>query len=202
VLGGTIAGAGTIGATLVNTGGSVNPGVGIGVLSTSLGHDYQQSASGGLVVELGGALPGTQYDQLAVGGTAYLDGQLQLKFVNGFIPQPGQMFQVVTCNSEVGRFASVASPLLAGSVWVARYNGNNVTFVLANEVDISLPSVSGGTLTLPVKTTSGVVYVVQASDSLSAPDWQTLASFTGDGTIKTASDPANKPQRFYRVLLQ
>jgi fibronectin-binding autotransporter adhesin len=202
VLGGTITGAGTISANLINSGGLVSPGVGIGILSTSFGDDYQQTALGGLTVDLGGTTPGTQYDQFAVGGKAYLDGQLQLQFINGFVPQVGQTFQILTCNSEVGRFASIGAPPLPGLVWVARYNATNVTLILAGNANVSRPSISGGLLTLPVNTTSGVVYVVQATDSLSTPDWQTISTLTGDGTVKTASDPTSKPQRFYRVVLQ
>ena len=202
VLGGTITGSGTISAKLINAGGLVSPGVGIGVLSTSPGNDYQQNAPGSLAVGLGGTAPGSQYDQFAVGGTAYLDGQLQVTFNNGFVPQPGQAFEILTCNSEVGKFAGFVAPPLAGLSWVTRYNATNVTLLLAENVSFGHPSVSGGTLSLPVNTTPGVVYVVQATDSLGAPQWQTISTFTGDGTVKMASDTADKLQRFYRVTLQ
>jgi hypothetical protein len=44
--------------------------------------------------------------------------------------------------------------------------------------------------------------VVQWSDTLSPSDWQTLVEIAGDGGTATVPDPATKPQRFYRVLIQ
>ncbi len=202
VLGGTLSGTGTIDANLVNTAGSVSPGLALGILSTSTGKTYQQGTSASLAVAVGGTVPGSEYEQFAVGGAASLDGQLLLRFVNGFVPQPGQTFTVLTCANLGGTFATITAPPLAGTVWVPRYNGTNVTLALADKANLARSSISGGALNLPVSTTPGIRYVVQAADELSPANWQTLTTIAGDGTVTIVSDPVTRAHRFYRVLLQ
>jgi hypothetical protein len=55
---------------------------------------------------------------------------------------------------------------------------------------------------LSFNTTARLTYVVQKSDSLNPSNWQTLEEIAGDGGTKTLSDPATKPQSFYRILIQ
>jgi hypothetical protein len=74
--------------------------------------------------------------------------------------------------------------------------------VLANQVKIAQPVLSGGKLSFSFNTTAGLSYVLQESDSLNPPSWQTLEEVIGDGGSKTISDPATEPQHFYRVLIQ
>ena len=129
-------------------------------------------------------------------------GELALVPVNGFVPQPGQAFRVLTCSSLSGAFARLRGTTPPGTAWVARYTATNATALLASELSLSAPVVSGGVLSLPFDTTPGLIYVVQACDSLAAPTWQTLASFNGDGLPKTFREPASLPLRFFRVLIQ
>ena len=199
--GGILEGSGTIQAALVN-GGVTSPGGSPGTLSLGLGENYQQGAGGILRIELGGHNPGTQYDQLVVGGNATLAGTLELLSINGFVPQLGDQFQILTCVSQTGRFSQINAPTVSGAVWVAHYTGTNVSAVVANPVNIAQPVLFGGMLSLSFNTTPGLSYVVQRSDSLNPPNWQTLEEVGGDGGIKTVSDPASKTQRFYRVLIQ
>lgn len=64
---------------------------------------------------------------------------------------------------------------------------------------ISSPAMDGGTFTLNVATEAGHVYVVEYKDALKA-GWQTLARFTGNGSVKTVTDTQTlATQRFYRV---
>jgi predicted outer membrane repeat protein len=77
--------------------------------------DYFQTSTGTLDVRIGGLQAGSQYDQLVVTGLATLDGTLQVNLTNGFVPQPGDRFQVLlfaqgqgtfsTYTGDVGRFA-------------------------------------------------------------------------------------------------
>lgn len=200
--GGTVTGSGTIHGQLANFGGNVSPGAGVGILSTDSGSDYQQGPAGSLTIELAGTAPASQYDQLAIGGNAFLDGQLQLKFLNGFIPVTGETFQVLTCRALTGKFAGVNVPALSGGVWVPHYTATNISLTLAAAVQLSRPVVSGNSLNFPLNTTAGILYVVQASDSLAQPNWQTTTTFTGDGTVRTISDTITAGTRFYRVLLE
>ena len=198
---GTLAGSGTVQAAVVN-GGVTSPGGSPGTLSLGPGENYQQAAGGILRIELGGYNPGTQCDQLVVGGSASLAGTLELPLINGFVPHPGDHFQILTCASQNGRFSQINPPAVSGAVWVAHSNGTNVSVVLANPVNIAKPVLSGGMFELSLSTTAGLTYGVQWSDTLSPSDWQTLVEIAGDGGTKTIPDPATKPQRFFRVLIQ
>jgi hypothetical protein len=204
--GGTLAGTGTIQATVVPAtvvnGGVTSPGGSPGTLTLGPGENYQQGAGGTLRIELGGHNPGTNYDQLVVGGNASLAGTLELLLIKGFVPQPGDQFQILTCGSQTGAFSQINAPALSGAVWVAHYTGTNVSAVLADQVKIAQPVLSGGLFSLSFNTTAGLAYVVQESGSLNPSYWQTLTNLAGDGGPKTISDPASKTQRFYRISIQ
>jgi hypothetical protein len=199
--GGTLAGSGTFQAAVVN-GGVTSPGGSPGTLSLGTNQNYQQVANGVLLIELGGHNPGTQYDQLVVGGNANLAGTLELPLINGFVPQPGDQFQVLTCGSQTGRFSRINAPPVGSAVWVAHYSGTNVSVALVNQVKVTKPVLSDGMLSFSFATTAGLSHLVQESDSLDPPNWQTLEEIAGDGSTKTVSDPATEPQRFYRILVQ
>ena len=154
------------------------------------------------VLSSAATIPGPNYDQLVVGGNASLAGTLELLLINGFVPQPGDQFQILTCASQTGAFSQINAPAVSGAVWVAHYSGTNVSAVLADQVKIAQPVLSGGTFSFSFNTTAGLAYVVQESGSLNPSNWQTLTNFAGDGGTKIISDPATKPQRFYRVSIQ
>ena len=71
--------------------------------------NYEQTATGSLEIQIGGPDPGTNYDQLIVSGTATLGGTLVLQPYNGFIPAPGQSFNVLVANSISGSFSNVVT---------------------------------------------------------------------------------------------
>jgi hypothetical protein len=201
LLGGTLTGAGTVDAT-VNNASLVSPGPSTGILTVATGKDYQQASVGTLQVEIGGRTPGLLYDQLAVGGNAILAGRLQVSLVNGFTPQPGDSFEVMTCASETGSFSTIDSSGIPGTYWLPRYNGNHVALVLAKTLVVAPPELSGGSLHLSFPTTPGLVYLVQASDGFTPTSWLTLKTIPGDGSVQTFSEPATKAQRFYRIAIQ
>ena len=103
--GGELSGSGTIAASVQNAalivvGESGAPGL------LSITGDYTQTSSGVLTVEIGGYNAGTDFDQLAIGGTANLDGTLNVSLINGFTPLSGDSFQVLTFATLNGTFAS------------------------------------------------------------------------------------------------
>ncbi|HTL55314.1 MAG TPA: hypothetical protein VL361_06520 [Candidatus Limnocylindrales bacterium] len=199
VQGGTLSGPGTIDATLVN-GGIVRPGGSPGTLTVT--KDYQQTATGILNIELGGFSPGVQSDQLVVRGAANLGGRLQLNVINGYNPQPAVIFQILSCAMQAGSFSQIDPSTVSDTIWMPRYNGTNVTVSLAETTLLSTPTVSQGVITVPFNTTVGFTYIVQATDSLTSPNWRTLATVPGNGSIRTVSDSASAARRFYRVLVQ
>jgi fibronectin-binding autotransporter adhesin len=109
IQGGTLSGSGTINASLQNAaviqvGQSGAPG------SLTVTGDYTQTASGVLDIDIGGYIPGTNYDQLAIGGQATLDGTLNVTLINGFTPNPGDSFTIMTFAGSSGGFATTNLP--------------------------------------------------------------------------------------------
>ncbi|MGO8675012.1 MAG: hypothetical protein ACLQVX_03980 [Limisphaerales bacterium] len=196
----SLAGAGAFNASLINSG--TVQGTSPGVLTIGGGNGYQQTASGTLIMELGGSSPGTQYSQLAIAGGASLAGSLKVRVINRFLPQPGDTFQLLTCVARTGAFGSVTSPTPAGTVWMPSYSATNVALRLASQVTLAPPSLAGSSLRLPFNTTAGCSYTVQKTRVLSPPEWQTLETVQGSGAVETVEDTTPESQAFYRVLMQ
>src|SRR5690606_29283982 len=71
----------------VTVAGPVSPGLSAGTLTWT--GDYAPAATSSLVVELGGLAPGTEHDVLAVSGAATLAGALDLRLLDGYVPEVG-----------------------------------------------------------------------------------------------------------------
>ncbi|RJP41446.1 MAG: hypothetical protein C4547_01715 [Phycisphaerales bacterium] len=110
-------------ARLKLSGGTVAPGLSPGVLT--LEGDYEQESGGTLEIELAGRQQGTEYDHLIVTGAAMLDGTLDIRLIDGFEPQVGDTFQIMTFASNVGEFAEVITP--CGFDFIVHYNPDDVT---------------------------------------------------------------------------
>jgi T5SS/PEP-CTERM-associated repeat protein len=89
-----------------------------------------------LRIELGGATPGTQYDQLLISGSTKLDGEIVVSLIDGFVPTAGQTFQIIQTNAAVtGEFSKETLPKLPGFDFDVKYFAESV------EVEvIQLPS--------------------------------------------------------------
>jgi len=119
---GALDGSGTVNGNVTNM-GQVTPGdVGMTGILTING-DYTQKNSGSLNLSIGGANPGTGYDQLVVRGTANLDGTLNVTIANNFMAMSGSMFQIMTFGSINGNFAN---PNL-GAGFMLQYDPMDVT---------------------------------------------------------------------------
>jgi autotransporter-associated beta strand protein len=133
--GGTLRGAGFIAGAILND-GAVAPGASAGILT--IDDFYAQSASGSLNVEIGGTTPGTNHDRLVVSGAASLSGTMNLTRINGFEPQVGDSFVVLTCGSRSGEFDQVtgisAGP---GKVFRVQYNPTDVALVVKLSGDLN-----------------------------------------------------------------
>jgi hypothetical protein len=61
---------------------------------------------------------------------------------------------------------------------------------------------AAGSFTASFQTQNGVNYTVQYKDDLNAVSWSTLTTVTGDGTVKSFTDPGPAaPQRFYQIVV-
>jgi hypothetical protein len=104
--GGVLSGSGVIQGDLTNNSGYIAPGHSAGLLAIT--GSFTQGPNGTLVVENGGASP-SQFDQLSVGGAASLGGKLDVKLINGYVPDPADTFSPLAYSSATGSFASVSS---------------------------------------------------------------------------------------------
>src|SRR5439155_10506449 len=81
--------------------------------------------------ELGGLTPGGQYDELTVLGSISVGGSLDLQFINGFTPQPGDAFKLIENRGVLpiaGTFTGVGEGSLltaGGGTFQASYLGGN-----------------------------------------------------------------------------
>ncbi|MEK7756912.1 MAG: dockerin type I domain-containing protein [Planctomycetota bacterium] len=110
--GGVLTGTGTITASVSNNGGVVRPGLNAGLLS--IVGNYTQGPGTGLQIEIGGPVAGTQFDVLSVSATATLAGDLNVVLLDGYQPQCGGVFDVLTAGLRVGVFGNVGLPTLPG----------------------------------------------------------------------------------------
>lgn len=121
---GALSGTGRIAGPVSNN-GTVSPGASAGTLT--LLNSYSQSSSGSLQIEIGGSLPGSQHDRLAVTSTALLNGALNVSLIGGFSPAAGDAFVVLTASAVNSTFASVNLPALPpGLEWQIDYLANSV----------------------------------------------------------------------------
>jgi hypothetical protein len=115
------------GAAFTTAGDFSNTGtltIGLGSVVTVSGNYTQQDPNATLEVQLGGTADTGLFGQLQVNGTANLGGALQIDLVNGYAPNSGDSFTILTDGSRNGDFASLNLP--AGAVWDP--NAGTVTF--------------------------------------------------------------------------
>ncbi|MBN2561979.1 MAG: hypothetical protein JXQ75_13725 [Phycisphaerae bacterium] len=129
--GGSLTGDGVVSGDVDNASGTVSPGNTVGKLEiddwlSASASDYVQGATGTLFIELAGTTQDTEYDRLHVTGTATLDGELHVEPIDGYLPQVGDRFTILTANTVTGQFATVTGP----GEYDVTYNANNVTITV------------------------------------------------------------------------
>ena len=108
--GGTLGGSGRAdGSLVVNSGSNVEPGAPGGILK--VGAVSFTSISSTLDIQLAGLTAGSQYDRLAVDGTASLfDAALTVSYRSSFTAAQGDTFDILTAASLSGSYNSFAPP--------------------------------------------------------------------------------------------
>jgi hypothetical protein len=71
---------------------------------------YSQSLAAQLNIALAGLTAGTLYSVLTASRSATLAGTLNVTLVNGFVPSPGDTFDILDCNAITGTFSTVNLP--------------------------------------------------------------------------------------------
>jgi hypothetical protein len=104
---------------------------------------YTQTDGGVLTVALAGAGAG-QFDQLVVTGTASVAGTLEVVYVNGFAPRPGDNFPILSFGALTGGFTTLTGLKSSnGAALTAVYNPNGLVLTALS----STPSSGGGNST-------------------------------------------------------
>jgi fibronectin-binding autotransporter adhesin len=112
-------GSGLYGVVNVNQGGVYAPGNSPGIsTAAAVSFDNTLTTSGAptLMMELGGAALGTEYDQLNVTGPLSLGGKLQVSLINSFTPQLNNSFDILNWSSRSGTFSSIQLPALGSTL--------------------------------------------------------------------------------------
>lgn len=125
---GRLMGNGTVLASAgVENHGIVAPGASAGTLNIT--GNYVQGADGRLDIELGGVLPGIDFDRLLVSGNATLNGVLDVTHLAGYAPKIGDSFIVLASSRLYGAFSSLALHGFGSGTQI------NVSYLDGNDAD-------------------------------------------------------------------
>lgn len=108
---------------------------------------FENLADGTWLVELGGHLPGTEFDRLLAGSGALLDGLLEVELVDAggglFLPEVGDMFTILTSPGDLlGTFVNNPVSQAAGQQfhWNVLYEPNDVILQLVDITTVPEPT--------------------------------------------------------------
>ena len=140
--GGQLAGLGTAFGKVVNN-GWLSPGHSPGTFH--IGGNYTQQRGGTLQIEVAGTQPG-QFDVLAVGGHASLDGTLRIVKVGGAKLKVGDKLAIVTAGGGVsGKFSTVVNPFAINGTIIGTeliYEANDVLLALTQNSFLQLATLA------------------------------------------------------------
>ena len=142
--GGTLDGQGTVAGAVTNTSGTVSPGNPLGVLKVT--GAYSQGGRGTLAIDLDGTAAGTGFSQLQVGGATSLGGDVSLADATGFVPEPGETFEILSSTGSVAGLMTLTGTG-AGS-FTAQYDPNDVTLDVNPTPGNTVPPAVIGTLSV------------------------------------------------------
>ncbi len=130
---GILSGTGRVAGNVYNY-GHENPGNSAGKLA--IGGTYFQESSGDLDIEISS----TEYDVLEVEGKVSLNGGLTTILLNGYRPDLGDSFTIVTANGISGHFSSLDTAVNpAGTLYFKpKYSLNQVDIVLERDYSFNL----------------------------------------------------------------
>jgi hypothetical protein len=124
--GGSLGGGGLVDANLLVGNATIAPGDGVGTLTIEGTVSFNATST--LALTIGSS----ERDQLAVTGALTCGGTIAVSLTDGFAPEIGDSFVVVTCGSRSGTFASAiaTTPLPSDRRWAIQHNPTNVTLVV------------------------------------------------------------------------
>jgi autotransporter-associated beta strand protein len=206
---GTLAGMGNVGVVSV-LGGTVAPGDSLGRLST---RSIAFNSAATLRVELGGVVPGSNQDQLAVTGSVQLGGAHLVASLS-FPGAPGTPF-VILANDGVDPVVGTFAGLAEGQVFyvssapfrISYHGGDGNDVVLTQTGPLVPPQITGISVAPdghPVIAGSGLAYYfysVERSEDLVNWIGQDLIAADATGLLRYDDpDGLSLPHAFYRFI--
>ena len=95
--------------------------------------DYEQESNGILDLFMAGS-DADSFSRISIGGQAYLDGELSLSLIDGFIPNIGDIFEILNAGSCYGTFSSFNVIGLPNDMFFdIEYGSNNVVLEVVPE---------------------------------------------------------------------
>jgi len=157
---GEFSGLGISGAGQVYLEADITPGASPAAID--FGGDVTLGHLSRLNIELGGKTAGSAYDQVNVAGSAALDGALAIWLIGGFLPDPGDEFEIMTYGSRSGEFADTTGWLFDGNKALVKvYGANALTLTATYQGDVTLDFC-----------VDGLDYVAWSSNYLTGDTWQ------------------------------
>jgi hypothetical protein len=185
--GGVILGSGTITGTVLNNNATVNPGVPLTPGTITVAGTYTQGPGGSYHADLAGAF----FDQLAVNGTANLDGNFNVALTGGYQPAGGESFPVLLFTTRNGDFVQpYGLPLAANVTWAPAYTANSL--LLNTVANVVASADLATTVTGPATSGPGQSNVYAFAVNNGGPDPAATNTFNltvTNGTILSVNTP-------------
>lgn len=153
-----------------------------------------------LFIEIGGNVPGTQFDQLIVEGGLNLAGTLQIQRLGGFVPTHGQVFRLIDKVSPGlanGTFAGLNEGSLFsgdGVLWQISYRGGD-----GNDVVLIAAVPEPSSLTLASLGLGGWLRLRRRQSRHAAGD---AANTTHEMKHRSAGQPGKRPRPRFSLTLR
>jgi len=106
--GGTLAGSGSVPANIINA-SDLRPGDSPGELTIS--GNYTQMWTGTYYAEIGGLNAVTEYDRVTIADTANIGGNLNVSFINGYVPGENDSLIILLSDTLQGTFSSITGDM-------------------------------------------------------------------------------------------
>jgi autotransporter-associated beta strand protein len=193
VTGGTLGGSGTVGG-ITATNGSVAPGSSDGLAGLLISNGNVSFNSGTTFnVDIGGAKPGVQYDQLGVAGTVNLGAgvaNLSGSLINGFTPTPGQQFTIIESTGGItGTFAQGSSINIGGTDFTITYDAGDVVL----SVPLPSPTATPITSATPTATATSTPTATATFTPTATPTFTPTATASATATATFTPTPSPTP---------
>lgn len=123
-----------VGGNVINK-GYMAPGFSAG--SFTIEQDLIQEEGGVLALELGGTVPGDDYDQIVVEGTATLAGELLIQCIDDNMPTDGAEFSPLVAASIVGAFDTINYDIPSSRLKIDVAVGASGVTAMADVLDVA-----------------------------------------------------------------